>query len=128
LIRAAAAFALVLGVVAPGAAGAQAPGGDAARGVSVFQDRCSACHVLGGVGQGPDLVGVVGRKAAHLAGFNYSLALQACGLVWTTATLDRFLSGPRKLVPGGAMRATISDAGERRDLIAYLASLKAGAR
>jgi cytochrome c len=50
--------------------------------------------------------------------------MRASGLVWTPANLDRFVSGPTKLVPGTAMRAIVPDPVERRDLIAYLASLK----
>ena len=98
--------------------------GDAAKGADVFQDRCSSCHVLNGIGQGPSLLGVVGRKAAALPNFNYSDALKASGLVWTEANLDRFLSGPAKLVPGTAMRAVVSNPSDRGDLIAYLATLK----
>jgi cytochrome c len=97
---------------------------DAAKGSDVYQDRCGSCHVLNGIGQGPSLAGVVGRKAGSLPGFNYSDAIKASGLTWTPANLDRFLSGPTKLVPGTAMRAVVPDPAERRDLIAYLASLK----
>jgi cytochrome c len=97
---------------------------DVAKGSDVYQDRCSACHVLNGVGQGPSLVGVVGRKAGSLPGFGYSDVMKASGLTWTEASLDRFLSGPTKMVPGTAMRAIVPDPTERRDLIAYLASLK----
>src|SRR5580693_8084389 len=53
--------------------------GDAAKGADVFQDRCSSCHVLNGIGQGPSLLGVVGRKAGALPNFNYSDALKASG-------------------------------------------------
>jgi cytochrome c len=108
-------------ITAPGAA--QAAGGDAAKGAAVFQDHCSACHVLNGVGQGPNLIGVVGRKAASLPSYSYSEALSASKLVWTEAELDQFLSGPTRLVPGTSMRAIVSDAADRGDLIAYLASL-----
>jgi cytochrome c len=118
-IRRAALASLVL-AFAGGAAWAQ----DAAKGADVFQDRCGSCHVLNGVGQGPSLVGVIGRKAASIPGFNYSDAMKASGLTWTPANLDRFISGPTKLVPGTAMRAMVPDPTERRDLIAYLASLK----
>jgi cytochrome c len=104
------------------AGGAQAQ--DAAKGADVYQERCASCHVLNGVGQGPSLVGVVGRKAASIPGFNYSDAMKASGLTWTPANLDRFVSGPTKLVPGTAMRAIVPDPTERRDLIAYLGSLK----
>ena len=118
-IRRAALAGVVLAAFA-GAARAQ----DAAKGADVYQDRCASCHVLNGVGQGPSLVGVVGRKAAAVAGFNYSDAMKASGLTWNPANLDRFISGPTKLVPGTAMRAIVSDPGDRRDLIAYLGSLK----
>jgi len=36
-----------------------------------------------------------------------------------------FLTGPDKLVPGTAMPATVPDPIERRNLIAYLASVSA---
>jgi cytochrome c len=120
LIRRAALVGLALAALAGAPVWAQ----DAAKGAEVYQDRCGACHVLNGIGQGPSLVGVVGRKAAAIPGFNYSDAMRASGLVWTPANLDRFVSGPTKLVPGTAMRAIVPDPVERRDLIAYLASLK----
>ena len=65
-IAALAAGALGLGAVS---ALAQDLGGDAARGKDVFDDRCSDCHVLEGVGQGPSLIGVVGRKAGSVPGY-----------------------------------------------------------
>jgi cytochrome c len=103
---------------------ALAQSGNATAGADVFQDRCGACHVLNGVGQGPSLLGVLGRKAASLPAFNYSAAMKASGLVWSEANLDQFLTGPTKLVPGTAMRAIVSNPADRRDLIAYLATLK----
>jgi cytochrome c len=120
LIRRAALVGLALAALAGAPVWAQ----DAAKGAEVYQDRCGACHVLNGIGQGPSLIGLVGRKAAAIPGFNYSDAMRASGLVWTPANLDRFVSGPTKLVPGTAMRAIVPDPVERRDLIAYLASLK----
>jgi cytochrome c len=113
-------MALLIAFAVAGAAHAE----DVGKGAEVYQDRCGACHVLNGVGQGPSLVGVVGRKAASVPGFNYSDAMKASGLTWTAANLDRFVSGPTKLVPGTAMRAVVPDPTERRDLIAYLSSLK----
>jgi len=97
---------------------------DVAKGSDVFQSRCSQCHVLSGVGQGPSLIGVVGRRAAALPGYPYSDALKASGLTWTPANLDAFVQGPTNLVPGTAMRVVVSDPNDRRDLIAYLATLK----
>ncbi|HLK23084.1 MAG TPA: c-type cytochrome [Caulobacteraceae bacterium] len=93
-------------------------------GSEVYQERCSQCHVLNGVGQGPSLIGVVGRKAASLPGYPFSAALKKSGLSWTPANLDAFLESPTKLVPGTAMRAVVADAAERKSLVAYLATLK----
>ena len=122
---------LLLGLSALLAAGlaavatAQTPGPDLAHGESVFLSRCSMCHSLDGPGQGPNLTGVVGRKAATSPDFNYSDAMKAAGLTWDAATLERFLTDPAKMVPGSPMRAMVPDETERRDLIAYLGSLKA---
>jgi len=106
------------------ATGAMAQSPDAAKGADVFDDRCGSCHVIGGVGQGPSLAGVVGRKAGAAPGFAYTDALKHSGLAWTPANLDRWLTGPQKLVPGTAMNVEVPDAAERRALIAYLATLK----
>ncbi len=111
-----------LALAALGAGAAQAQ--DVAHGQSLFQDRCSMCHVLGQIGQGPDLVGVVGRKAGSLSGFNYTPALSGSGLVWTQANLQRFLTDPRAMVPGTAMRVKLNTPADRQDLVAYLATLK----
>jgi cytochrome c2 len=112
-----AAFALIAAAQPSGG-----PAGDPAKGQAVFADRCADCHTLGVTGQGPNLVGVVGRKAASLPDYPYSDALRASGLTWTVATLDRFLQGSRTLVPGTAMDVSVPDATDRRDVIAYLAT------
>jgi cytochrome c len=119
-IAASAAGALALAAAGVGAQ----PSGDAAKGAAVFDDHCSDCHVLEGVGQGPSLIGVVGRPAGSLAGYDYTAALKASGLTWTPANLDRFLTDPKTLVPGTAMSATVVDPAQRHDLIAYLATLQ----
>ena len=103
---------------------AHAQTAEMARGAADYDDRCSGCHALEGVGQGPSLRGVVGRKAGSLAGFSYTPALKASGLTWTPANLDRWLMGPPKVVPGTAMTTEVPDAHERQDLIAYLAGLR----
>jgi cytochrome c len=120
---AAAAAALALGALS---ALAQGLAGDPAKGKDVFEDRCGDCHVLDGVGQGPNLVGVIGRRAGSLPGYDYTDAIKASGLTWTPAELDRFLQGPKQLVPGTAMQVIVPDPAQRRDLIAYLASLRPG--
>jgi cytochrome c2 len=98
------------------------PKPDPAHGQQVFEDTCLFCHMTTGGGQGPTLVGVVGRKAANVPGVTYSSALQASGLTWTPDKLDAFLTNPRALVPGTAMMMIVPDPKDRADLIAYLAS------
>ena len=99
---------------------------DAAGGGSLFKARCGACH---GVVAGqkafiaPNLAGVAGRKAGSTE-FNYSPALKASGLKWDKPTLDKFLTGPMKLVPGTRMVISVADAKQRADLVAYLSTLK----
>ena len=96
--------------------------GDPARGAAIYE-RCVACHAIGYDRTGPRHCGLIGRKAGSVKGFAYSEAMKHSGLVWNARTLDRFLAAPLKAVPGTSMGyAGIADAGERRDLIAYLAS------
>lgn len=104
-----------------------AAGGDAAKGRLVFLE-CQGCHAVapgGPVLVGPDLAGVVGRKAASLPGYDYSAALKSSGLVWTDANLDKWLTDPSLLVPGTKMAfAGIDSPALRADVIAYLGTLK----
>ncbi|HZB90167.1 MAG TPA: cytochrome c oxidase assembly protein [Stellaceae bacterium] len=93
---------------------------DAGRGAQLFADRCAACHALDRNRIGPMLGNVVGRKAASVAGYPYSPALSRSHIDWTAATLDQWLSGPRRMVPGAKMPVRVLEANSRRDLIAYL--------
>jgi cytochrome c len=48
------------------------------------------------------------------------------GIVWNTNSLNHFLEAPLEMVPGTTMGfAGISDENERRNLIAWLATLNA---
>ena len=101
--------------------------GDAKAGEAVFK-RCAVCHTSdkgGGDALGPNLFGVVGRKAASRPGFAYSAPLQKSGITWTEANLTKWTAGPAKIVPGTKMAfAGISSKKQQADVAAYLASLK----
>ncbi len=106
--------------------------GDAAHGKVLFQQSCALCHpTIVGPGntlpsaQGPNLLGIVGRRAGSLGTFNYTKAMVASGITWDAATLEHFLAGPALLVPGTTMPAAIPNANDRRDLVVYLATLAA---
>ena len=95
--------------------------GDVARGEKIYE-RCAACHSLAVDRTGPHHCGLIGRPAGTVPGFEYSKAMKRSGIVWNERTLDRFLANPMKALPGTSMGyAGVQDAGERRDLIAYLA-------
>jgi glucose/arabinose dehydrogenase len=123
--------ALALGGALLAALSAQAQqAGDPANGKVLFQQSCALCHAatLGPgnqpiSGQGPSLVGVVGRPAASLENFNYSRALRASGLTWSSAALDHFLEAPSAAVPGTTMPIPVPAAGSRADIIAFLSTL-----
>lgn len=94
--------------------------GDPARGEKVYE-RCEGCHSIERDRIGPRHQGIVGRKAASIPGFAYSPAMRGSGLTWDEATLDRFLQGPTRLVPGTRMGfAGVPEERDRADLIAYL--------
>ena len=85
---------------------------------------CAACHTFGATGGtliGPNLHGVFGRRAASVAGFDYSPALASSGLVWTPVSLEAWLNEPASFVAGAKMAFTgYRSPEDRRDLIAYL--------
>ena len=100
-----------------------ASGPDAKAGAALFAERCSTCHALDHGVVGPALGTVVGREAGSLPGYPYSAALHGAHLIWTPELLDRWLANPQALVPGAQMPMRVAAEPERRDLIAYLASL-----
>ena len=101
--------------------------GDANNGKIIF-GRCSICHTVqkgGANGLGPNLFGVVGRKAATAPNFVFSSALKGSGITWTPDKLKAWVSGPARIVPGTKMAfAGISNPKQGDDVVAYLATLK----
>jgi cytochrome c len=101
--------------------------GDAKAGAAIFK-RCAVCHTNdkgGGDGLGPNLFGIVGRKAATRAGFAYSAPLKKAGLTWTEANLTKWVAGPARVVPGTKMAfAGITSKKQQADVVAYLTTLK----
>lgn len=114
----AAAAALALFVVASPVLARSDPG----QGAQVFTRQCAVCHSVqpGKMGMGPNLAGVVGRRAGSTR-FPGSPALRNSGIVWTDAQIDAFLKAPSTLVRGNRMAyAGLASAQDRVDVIAYL--------
>src|SRR5947209_11405744 len=91
--------------VAVACAAAAETAGDPEKGQSLF-NKCRACHRIGPGARtvvGPELNGVVGRKAGSIPDYPYSSALKSSGLTWDEATLTKWLRSPRALVPGTRM-------------------------
>lgn len=103
--------------------------GDPTRGKRAFL-KCAACHSADPKVHktGPSLARIWEKKAATVKGFSrYSDALQDSDIVWNEETLDRLLRNPEALVPGTSMKMRgITNATERRDIIAYLKQLASG--
>jgi cytochrome c len=120
------AAALLAASLPAAAAGAKA---DVENGKTIFTQRCGICHAVnkaeGGPVAGPNMVGIVGRKAATVPGFAmYSEALKKSGLTWNVKTLNEFLIMPMQKVPGTVMPMMLPDDKERGDVIAYMVTLK----
>lgn len=100
---------------------------DVAAGARFFERKCSQCHdgeKTGGHAKGPLLWNVFGRRAGTIAGFAFSPAMQAAGVVWDFATLDYYLADTERAVPGRAMDfAGIADPGLRAAVVLYLSRL-----
>ncbi len=128
-------------MIVPGVAMA---GGDAKKGEKVFK-KCKACHTAEKGGKkkvGPNLFGIIGRKAGTKEGFKYSklmMAASEAGLVWNDEFLHKYLAkkGVNKSLKdfveaaGGKAkgRGKMAFAGlkkekDRDNVIAYLKTLK----
>lgn len=111
---------LLIALLAAGQAGAA---GNPKSGAMLFQ-RCASCHAVGpyaSAGYGPQLNGIVGRKAASTKDYKYSEAMKKSGLVWTEKNLAAYLRAPHDVVPGTSMRFWgIKDEQQVADLLSYL--------
>lgn len=88
---------------------------------------CQACHSFdkGGPAKvGPNLWGIVGRKAASVDGFAYSEALKTKGGNWGFEELYKFLANPKGVIAGTKMGfAGYPKFEDRANVIAYLQTL-----
>lgn len=104
---------------------------DAAKGELVFK-KCKICHQIGDGAQnqvGPQLNGVVGRKAGSLEAFAYSPAMKEAGekgLVWDEANIAKYVEKPREFLPQNKMAFVgLKKEEDRADLIAYMKTFPA---
>ena len=96
--------------------------GDPSKGKKVFK-KCKACHSLnpGKKKVGPSLHGVIGNKAGKMKGFKYSKAMKKAEITWDDASLDSYLTKPRKFLKGTRMSfAGLKKKKDRDNVIAYI--------
>src|SRR5262249_34419686 len=90
----------------------------------LFNNACRTCHTLrqGDNRLGPNLHGIVGRKAGALTDYGYSRSMKNAGLTWDKAPIDRFIANPDQVVPGHNMKpyGGMASAEDRATLIRYL--------
>ena len=98
--------------------------GSVARGKTLWEARCSACHTVDHNSVGPMHKGVVGRMSGSVPGYDYSPALAKSHFIWTREKLLLWLTNPEALVPGQKMNYQVDNPQDRTDLVAYLATLK----
>ena len=109
--------------------------GDAAKGKADFTSAlCETCHQIGPGAKnlvGPELNGIVGRKAASIADYpTYSAGMKKLGeegYVWTEENIDKWIANPKAMIPDSPMALAfqgVPDANTRADIIAYLATNK----
>jgi cytochrome c len=98
---------------------------DLAKGQTLVQEQCSACHTLtkgGAAVVGPNLYGIMGTKMFAHPGFSYSAAVKSkAGGAWTAETMSDWLKSPMTFAPGTMMAYPgIKNDQTRANVIAYL--------
>ena len=89
-------------------------------------NRCRACHAIKpdtrSLSRGPNLWGVVGRKAGAAPGYtDYSPAMLKSTIVWTPETIDKYLANPKSYIPNNLMNFIgVPKADERQALMAFI--------
>jgi cytochrome c len=97
---------------------------DVDHGKQVFQ-ACAACHTDKPDALGPNLAGVMGRKAGSRDDFRYSNAMMRAGFNWDAGSLRQYLADPQAKVKGNRMPFSgLNDPKDIDDVIAYIGTLK----
>ncbi len=120
-------LATILGGLAVAAAQAQMPFNVPVAappdGAKLFANQCGTCHTVehgAPPRQGPNLAGVVGRRAGSQPGFTYSAAFAEADFTWDDAHLDRWLTNPQAMLPGVVMVYRQANPQTRQLIIAWL--------
>lgn len=106
---------------------------DAAHGAQIFKGTCGVCHLAQphpaisdlAMRIGPNLWGVVGRKAGVTPHFRYSAAIMQSGIVWTPDKLRPYIHSPQTTIPNIRMSFQgLKNMKDVDDVVAYLQTFK----
>jgi cytochrome c len=107
--------------------------GNAAHGAEIFKGTCGVCHLAQphpavsdlAMRIGPNLWGVVGRKAGTTPHFRYSAAMMQSGIVWTPDKLRPYIHAPQSTIPNIRMSFQgLKNMRDVDDIVAYLQTFK----
>ena len=102
--------------------------GDMAHGEKVFK-KCTACHMIAADGKnkiGPNLWGIIGRKAGSISDYKYSKAMVAYAKEWTFEEMNSYLIKPQAYIKGTKMAfAGLRKEKDRASVILYMNSKSA---
>ena len=95
----------------------------AADGAKVFK-KCLACHSIGKGDSnkiGPNIFGVLNRRAGSVSNYKYSKAMLAYGKVWSFEEMNGFLTKPKDWIKGTKMSFVgLKNAKDRAAVILYM--------
>ncbi len=95
-------------------------------GKTLYDAECRRCHATDADHEsyGPPLENVLGRAAGSYPDYDYSIALEASGIVWTPAALRAWMEDNAGFMPGTKMRHVgIADTTVQNFILAYLTSI-----
>lgn len=96
----------------------------ASKGRELFKS-CQGCHRSrkGDSGfVGPNLDGILGRKAGSLTDYKYSESMIKAGFIWGDENLVQFLQNPREFIPGTRMATGKLSREDALNIVIYLKS------
>ncbi|MDJ0822202.1 MAG: c-type cytochrome [Paracoccaceae bacterium] len=99
-----------------------------AAGETLYEAECERCHAVDAddASYGPPLENILYRAAGSYEGYDYSIALEASGIVWTPAALRAWMEDNAGFMPGTKMRHVgIEDRTVQDFILAYLTSISA---
>ena len=114
--------------------------GDAAKGEKTF-NKCKSCHTIAsddgdvivkGGRTGPNLYGIIGRRAGSVEDFRYGddlVAAGEAGLVWDEDTFEAYVKDPKKFLAeylddsGARSKMSFRLRDDAEDVYAYLVSV-----